>query len=167
MVEPVQYLAKACNFGPKQRGALVQTFLRLLLGYTSLPGYFGVDEEESDLTLPFWYIFQEALWSIEPGGDDDAGLTRAASTASNGLSMHEQQQMDVAKAVYAECVRVLRRKVVWPNRETLKIWPKGMIHRCRSSLCTYVSGRREGQIQNAGGFLPVLRLKLTVPQVSA
>jgi preprotein translocase subunit SecE len=126
-VEPPQYLVNTRILGLQQRGPLVQTFLRLLLAYTSLPGYYGVDEEESDLTLGFWYLFQEALWNIDLDEDDGAGLTRTASAASSGLDDQEQQQLTIAKAVYAEAVRVLRRKVIWPNRETLRAWTKGAL----------------------------------------
>jgi hypothetical protein len=40
------------------RGHLVQKCLYLLLRYTGLPGYYGVDEEASEMTLGFWYLFQ-------------------------------------------------------------------------------------------------------------
>jgi len=49
----------------KAEGHVTQTVLRLLLAYTGLPGHFGVDGEESELTLPFWYLFQEELWSTD------------------------------------------------------------------------------------------------------
>ncbi|OBZ74388.1 Importin-13 [Grifola frondosa] len=94
----------------------VQTFLRLLLAYTALPGYYGADEEESELTLGFWYLFQEALWSSEYGFDyteEDDGSQAA---------QREEQQMPVAKAVYSELVQVLRRKVVWPAKDVLSSW---------------------------------------------
>jgi hypothetical protein len=50
---------------PTTRGHLVQNFLRLLLAYTGLPGFYGIDEEESEMTLGFWYLFQEALWAVD------------------------------------------------------------------------------------------------------
>ncbi|KAG6844170.1 hypothetical protein H0H87_009289 [Tephrocybe sp. NHM501043] len=93
----------------KTRGELIQTFLRLLLAYTGLPGYYGEDEEESELTLAFWYLFQEALWStdyyIEEGD---------ASESSNIDGSEEVQAM--AKLVYIELVKVLRRKVAFPGK---------------------------------------------------
>jgi hypothetical protein len=89
-----------------------QTFLRLVLAYTGLPGYFGADEEESELTLSFWYLFQEALWCTDfYVGDDEQGAT--GDTAKEGVDGHPAQ-VGMAKAVYSELVRVLRRKVAYP-----------------------------------------------------
>lgn len=97
---------------PTTKGHLVQSFLRLLLVYTGLPGYYGVDEEESEMTLGFWYLFQEALWStdfyIEDGGDD-----RSPAPPEHAAS-EESKQVLVAKAVYTELVKVLRQKVAFP-----------------------------------------------------
>lgn len=35
----------------KRKADLVQNFLKLLLAYTSMAGYYGLDEEESEMTL--------------------------------------------------------------------------------------------------------------------
>lgn len=63
------------NGAVKTKGHLVQSFLRLVLAYTGLAGFYGVDEEESEMTLGFWYLLQEALWStdfyFEEGGDEN------------------------------------------------------------------------------------------------
>ncbi|KAF4611624.1 hypothetical protein D9613_003989 [Agrocybe pediades] len=94
------------------KGHLTQNFLRLLLAYTGLPGYYGVDEEESEMTLGFWYLFQEALWStdfyLEDGADDRSPAPPDAVDGS------EAKQVTLAKAVFTELVKVLRRKVVFP-----------------------------------------------------
>lgn len=104
------------------RSHLVQNYLRLLMSYTALPGFYGTDEEESELTLGFWYLFQEALWNveydIEHGGQD------------SGPEFDEEEQkqkarVDTAKAVYSELVQILRRKVTWPGSELLKSWTRG------------------------------------------
>ena len=105
------------------KAQLVQNFLRLLLAYAALPGYYGVDEEESELTFNFWYLFQEALWSAEyeqefEFGDGDVN-------AAPGTDKTEQAQWRVAKAVYIELAQVLRRKVVWPEASTLRTWSRG------------------------------------------
>ena len=42
-------------------GHLVQKCLDLLLRSTGLP----VDEDASEMTLGFWYLFQQSLWSVE------------------------------------------------------------------------------------------------------
>jgi len=66
------------NSQPTTKGHLVEDFLRLVLTYTRLPGYYGVDEEESEMTLGFWYLFQEALRSTDfhiEDGDSDPDYT--------------------------------------------------------------------------------------------
>ncbi|THH20956.1 hypothetical protein EW146_g521 [Bondarzewia mesenterica] len=98
------------------KGQLVQTFLRLLLSFTSLPGYYGVDEEESEMTLDFWYLFQEALWSVDIPESED-GEKRD--------EVKEKELWDVARAVYAELVSALRRKVKWPGSGSR--WAKDQI----------------------------------------
>ena len=107
---------------------LVQNFLRLLLAYTALPGYYGVDEEESEMTLGFWYLFQEALWSADYGFD-------VAEDGDSGAQADERERdmMPVAKAVYTELVSVLRRKVIWPPRTVLGGWARGTCQICVSS----------------------------------
>jgi hypothetical protein len=97
---------------------LVQAFLRLALSFTALPGSYGVDEEESERVLGFWYLFQEALWSVEFGDQ-----TR------------EKEMWELAKAVYAELVAVLRNKVRWPTPPSG--WAKGApLPPPRSSRCS-------------------------------
>lgn len=106
------------------KSALVQTFLRLLLAYAALPGHYGADEEESELTLGFWYLFQEALWSAEYEQEFEFGDGDVEAPA--GADRREQAQWRVAKAVYEELVQVLRRKVVWPDAATLRTWNRGV-----------------------------------------
>lgn len=100
------------------KGHLVQTFLKLLLAYTALPGFYGTDEDESEMTLGFWYLFQEALWSTDYYFEDEAG-------GGSGVSEKEEDQWVISKAVYSELVQVLRRKVVWPANAILGGWVKG------------------------------------------
>ena len=99
---------------------LVQNFLRLLLAYTALPGYYGVDEDESEMTLSYWYLFQEALWNSDYGFD-------YAEDGDEGQQAVERERdmMPVARAVYTELVSVLRRKVVWPPKAVLNEWARG------------------------------------------
>jgi hypothetical protein len=104
----------------KTKGHLTQNCLRLLLAYTGLPGYFGVDEEESELTLPFWYLFQEALWGTDfytQDGGEDREVTPD----------QQNSQVTMARAVYSELVQVLRRKVVFPPQGSG--WSKGLMRR--------------------------------------
>ncbi|KAF5368680.1 hypothetical protein D9757_010224 [Collybiopsis confluens] len=89
------------------KGQLSQTFLRLLLAFTGFPGYYGVDEDVSEMTLGFWYMLQEALWSSDfyfPDGEDQS--TDQLPEMGN--------QSGVAKELYVQLVQVLRRKITWP-----------------------------------------------------
>jgi hypothetical protein len=97
------YLAKNLN------APLVQAFLHIVLSFTALPGSYGVDEEESERTLGFWYLLQEALWEVE--FPPEIEVTR------------EKEMWVLAKAVYAELVAALRTKVRWPPPATG--WAKG------------------------------------------
>ncbi|KLO16646.1 ARM repeat-containing protein [Schizopora paradoxa] len=86
----------------------VQAFLKLIFSFTALPGYFGVDEEESEMTMSFWYLLQETLWNVD-----------FPEVVTPG-----QDQWAVATALYKELVLVLRRKVAWPERSVLAKWTK-------------------------------------------
>ncbi|KIY73852.1 ARM repeat-containing protein [Cylindrobasidium torrendii FP15055 ss-10] len=86
------------NQPPKPKAQLVQGYLQLTLGYTGLPGYFGVDEETSELTNSFWYLLQEALWE---------------ATWADSQSMIADPR-EVSKSVYVELVKILQRKCTYP-----------------------------------------------------
>ena len=88
---------------------LVQNFLKMMLSYTSFPGWYGVDEEESEITLSFWYLLQESLWTID----------FVAEYAS------EEGQWAIANALYTELSLALRRKITWPSEAILVTWTKG------------------------------------------
>jgi hypothetical protein len=103
---------------------LVQAFLHLVLSFTALPGSYGVDEEESERLLGFWYLLQEALWSIEFPPESEAS--------------QEKEMWDLAKAVYAELVAVLRTKVRWP------IPPSGWTKGARVLSCPRRTEGRNG-----------------------
>lgn len=90
------------------------------MAYTALPGHYGVEEEESEMTLGFWYLFQEALWGGDLEYDSDSSIPPA--------NKREAEQMNVAKAVYSELMKVLQRKVTWPPKSELQTWPKGEIY---------------------------------------
>lgn len=96
--------------GQKTNGQLVQNYLRVMLDYTGLPGYYGVDEESSELTNTFWYLFQESLWET--------------SWADHPESLAGDPNA-VVKAVYVELVRILQRKCQYPPEG--HGWPKGKL----------------------------------------
>lgn len=88
-----------------------------MLGYTGLPGHYGIDEDESEMTLGFWYLFQEALWSVDFHIDEE--------DTDAELKDRENEQWNISKAVYSQLVRVLRTKVVWPAQAGLRGWTRG------------------------------------------
>jgi hypothetical protein len=144
---------------PRTRGTLSQTFLRVLLGYTALPGAAGVDEDESELTLGFWYLFQEALWAVDEPEDTIPG-------APGGLAPGERERMTVARQLYAEVVRVLRQKVVWPASNIVRAWPKGrkgffkeeralMTSRCKGQVQSVRADRGAGGGRGAHGWIGI------------
>ena len=103
---------------PPTQGQLVQTFLKLMMAYTTFPGFYGQDEEESEMTLGFWFLLQEALWSTDYHLEE---LDEDATKPDN-----DDTPWEMAKAVYTELVCGLRRKVMWPDRNVQKTWTKGM-----------------------------------------
>jgi hypothetical protein len=133
----------------KTKAELVQTFLKLLLAYTALPGYYGADEEESEMTLGFWYLFQEALWSVDyhfEEGDEDEYGDRPLLDEESEI---EKQQELVVRAVYRELIQVLRRKVVWPPPAVLSGWAKGLFSSLRfSTVLNSGLSRSERQISS-------------------
>jgi hypothetical protein len=93
----------------KTKGYFVQTFLRLFMAYTGLQGFYGEDEEESELTLSFWYLFQEALWSADYFEDEEDDTPPTSK---------DPAQVTMAKSVYIELVQILRKKVAFPPSPT-------------------------------------------------
>ena len=108
---------------PTTKGHLIQSFLRLLLVFTGLPGYYGVDEEESEMTLGFWYLFQEALWSTDFYFEEEDRSSAPPESGDGG----DAGQVLVAKAVFIELVKVLRRKVEFPPPGSG--WSRGMLYK--------------------------------------
>ncbi|KAH7096895.1 ARM repeat-containing protein [Auriculariales sp. MPI-PUGE-AT-0066] len=102
----------------------VQGFLRLVLGFQSFPGYFNVDEEVSELVLPFWYLLQEALWdagtSTTDFGSDSGGGTEASEHPAHVAAA----DLQIAQALYVEVVAVLRKKATWPPMSDLQSWTR-------------------------------------------
>ncbi|KAJ3980905.1 armadillo-type protein [Lentinula detonsa] len=92
----------------KTKGQLCQSFLRLLLAYTGFPGFYGVDEDVSEMTLGFWYMLQEALWNNDYYFPDEEEEAESSQESEMG------DQSGVAKALYVQLVQILKRKLTWP-----------------------------------------------------
>jgi len=78
------------------------------------------------MTLGFWYLLQEALWSVDYHIEEEDGDEYNGRPLLDDQAEKEKQQDLVAKAVYSELVQVLRRKVVWPPAAILNGWAKGL-----------------------------------------
>lgn len=112
----------------------VQNFISLLATYTALPGYYGVDEDESEMTLSFWYLLQESLWSVdyssqpdpvEAALDDWAESLGASAQTATEAEEQEPVSHGAAVPIYQALVQVLKRKVTWPPKSILVSWTKG------------------------------------------
>ncbi|KIO27349.1 hypothetical protein M407DRAFT_73314 [Tulasnella calospora MUT 4182] len=86
---------------------LVQTFLKVLLGFTGFPGWYGIDEDESEMTLQFWSALQDSI--IDSEFSDEDSTAKQASI----------------KALDLELVLTLVRKARWPTvEEGFRTWAK-------------------------------------------
>ena len=98
-----------------------------------MPGYYGVDEEESEMTLSFWYLLQESLWSVDyvEDGAIDAlqdwaeSLGTDAGEKTSGEDRGAVAQ-NAAVPIYFGLVQVLKRKVTWPPKADIVRWTKGI-----------------------------------------
>lgn len=88
------------------------------------------------MTLGFWYLFQEALWSVDytvEDADEEPGQGRPLLDEE---TEKEKQHEVVAKAVYSELVQTLRRKVTWPSAAGgLNGWAKGELRILTDAWC--------------------------------
>lgn len=118
----------------------VKTFMRLLLSFSAMPGYYGVDEEESEMTLMFWCDLQETLWSTIDRADEAEDTYVDWAEAAGEVDMGEDGERTphvpyfydpgVAGPIYTELVQSFKRKVAWPPKEELVRWPKGRLRTC-------------------------------------
>ena len=86
------------------------TFLQRLILLTSFPGYFGDDEQISDLGLPVWAYLQEEV--------TDNGIVATESGFGD-------PRWATVKQVFEALVDGLCRKVELPSDEEYQAWPKG------------------------------------------
>ena len=88
------------------------------------------------MTLSFWYLLQESLWSVDWTTEEDGGvgvqeaalLDWAESTSGNEKDEQTTTNSNIMAAtpIYTELIKVLRRKVTWPRQTELATWPRGM-----------------------------------------
>lgn len=96
-----------------------------------------MDEEESEMTLSFWYLLQESLWSVDWATEEDDGPDAAEAAlldwAESKRPEREAQEMPTnsnimaAMPIYMELITVMKRKVTWPPQNELATWPRGAL----------------------------------------
>lgn len=118
-----------------------------MLAYTGFPGYYGVDEEESELTLGFWYLFQETLWSTD---FYVSGEEKSDASERNG-----PDQVIMARAVYFEVVKLLRRKATFPIPGSN--WSKGNFALIVERYFRLPRDRSSGKIPSVSMQRPIRR----------
>jgi hypothetical protein len=64
-----------------------------MLFYTGFPGYYGVDEDDSEATLRFWHLLQESLWEVVGSGNDDE------DTVDRAAMVNTESEFTVQEAV--------------------------------------------------------------------
>lgn len=99
---------------PRTKAELIQCYLKLVLAYTDFPGHYATEEFVSEQTLAFWYLFQEALWNNDYYFEDGSNQAAEEAAIRNAEQGDGGEGMKIAKQVYADVVRALRRKVCWP-----------------------------------------------------
>ncbi|KAF8305820.1 hypothetical protein DL93DRAFT_2065964, partial [Clavulina sp. PMI_390] len=88
----------------------VLAFLEIMLGFTGFPGWFGVDEFESEMTTTFWVFFSEHVLDSDWFGDDT------------------NPSRNRARDILVSLIKVLHQKTRWPAPEELKGWTKGQCY---------------------------------------
>jgi hypothetical protein len=97
--------------------------LGLMMSLTTYPGYFGEDQEISEIPLNFWYVLQETL-----ADKDWLPVTAEKHKHRNGLT-NEVAWLDKGVentfVVYRQLVLALRDKAMLPSEMEFAHWSKG------------------------------------------
>ena len=103
------------------------------------------------MTLGFWYLFQESLWSADYEEIDDE------KDSVPPPDVGERDRLALVNAVYVELVKILRSKVTWPPYTILSGWPKGGLSRLELGFGAYadvgsISGRSGREVSGVSSF---------------
>ncbi|KAL1915458.1 uncharacterized protein VTP21DRAFT_6582 [Calcarisporiella thermophila] len=82
----------------------ILAYLEIMIMLTGFPGFYGAEQEISEMPLNFWYLLQESICEFCP---DQTGGVREAS-----------------RMVYRKLVEVLREKIVFPPDEVWNAWTR-------------------------------------------
>lgn len=87
----------------------LQCYLEIMLSLTNYPGYFGVDQDISEIPLNFWYLLQESFY--------DEGLL-------NENDENSKDARELAFGVFGQLVEILRSKSEFPSDQEWVKWTK-------------------------------------------
>lgn len=114
----------------------VIAYLNMMIGFVGYPGYFGADQEISEIPLNFWSDLQESMVDAEDlfgggAGKDEEELVDEEEAARREEKEEEQRRVkEAASLVYRKLVEVLRMKIEYPEEEEWAGWTKGMLRGC-------------------------------------
>lgn len=101
----------------------VMHLLELIMRLTTYPGYFGEEQEISEIPLNFWYVLQETL-----ADSDMLPVTVERHASRNGLTnevVWVNKSFENIFIVYRQLVLALRDKAMLPPEPEFAQWPKG------------------------------------------
>ncbi|KAI8584692.1 hypothetical protein K450DRAFT_217528 [Umbelopsis ramanniana AG] len=96
--------------------------LELMMSLTTYPGYFGEDQEISEIPLNFWYVLQETL-----ADKDWLPVTAEKHKQRNGLTNEViwlDKGVENTYVVYQQLVLALRDKAMLPSEAEFTHWSK-------------------------------------------
>jgi len=100
----------------------VMHLLELIMRLTTYPGYFGEEQEISEIPLNFWYVLQETL-----ADSDMLPVTVERHASRNGLTnevVWVNKSFENIFIVYRQLVLALRDKAMLPPEPEFAQWPK-------------------------------------------
>ncbi|KAL7747197.1 hypothetical protein RI367_007408 [Sorochytrium milnesiophthora] len=115
---------------------LVQQFLDMMVQIILFPGYFGADQEISDIPLQAFYLIQETLADPPAAGTELA--TQSTNSSTDSLIDLTNDDDDVpaptitlppeleaaTSRLFSNVLAALCSKVRWPSAKQWKSWPK-------------------------------------------
>ncbi|PVF99237.1 ARM repeat-containing protein [Serendipita vermifera] len=99
----------------------VKEFLRLMLLYTGFPGWYGIDEQDSEMTLSFWYLLQESLWEVGEGGEDDDEWAEVIEAETGKAIQNAIDEVNRTSGIYVEDEDPMRSPIQEANPKHKKI----------------------------------------------
>lgn len=125
----------------------ISSMMEMILKCTAYPGFYGVDEENSEQTLDFWYVLQDTLLdcihtpetsSAEKPFTHAESLSNMSTMSSSSsidltgeFTMSASASVDVVITlesrqrfieIYTEVVRIVLQKIQYPSEQVWSTW---------------------------------------------